>query len=674
VQLIAQLKRRGVVRAMVGYGIVAFALLQIVEPIMHGLHLPDAILTFFLVALALAFPVVVVVSWALDAFHPDARRVETADVRAPRPLIDSPASLALIVIIVAAIAVVVTLVAVSRRATPRPPQPTLTQITFAGGVEEYPAWSPDGKQLLHISRSGMARKVFRKNLQTGEDLQLTHGDLDELQPDWSPDGHRILFLRAHQQGQKLQPGDVFGLFDEADVWQLDLSSGKEVLLIADAFDPAYSPAGDRIAVDASWAGPRRIWILDREGHNPIQVTTDRSEGVVHIAPRWSPDGKKITFQNLERTKYDVRVVDLESKRMRSLTDDYFADIRPVWSPSGRFIYFTSDRSGGLNIWRAPVRETGELETSLQQVTTGAGQDVEVAISPDGTRLAFATLRQNADIWRLPVSPQTGLSTGPPEAVIQTTREESRGAWSPDGSAIAFNSDRTGDMNIWLYSLKDGGTRQLTTGPGGDFQPNWSPDGARIVFFSSRSGTPDIWEVEIARGALRQLTSNRSLDVNPFFSPDGRRIAFVSDRTGRSEVWVMNADGSEARQLTANGAAGHFLRWTNTGEAVIYSCRCGGNPMTMAAPIAAGVEPFPFAKQKGGSHISLSPDRQRIMDVVGHRVLWVSPVKGGAPEKVFEFEDPNARIDYPVWSPDGNWVLFDRNYPQGADIWVMKNFE
>jgi len=136
---------------------------------------------------------------------------------------------------------------------------------------------------------------------------------------------------------------------------------------------------------------------------------------------------------------------------------------------------------------------------------------------------------------------------------------------------------------------------------------------------------------------------------------------------------MRADGGDPRQLTKVGASGHFVRWTNQGDAVVFRCPCGGKNVIMAAPVAGG-DATPFAEINGGAHMSFSPDRARIMDVVQHRVLWVSPVKGGRPEKVFEFPDPNSRIDYPVWSPDGRYVLFDRQRPEGGDIWVLRDFE
>ena len=98
-----------------------------------------------------------------------------------------------------------------------PLRTTLSQVTFAEGVEEYPAWSPDGKALLYTGEVGKIRKIFRKDLASGQDSQLKREDSDEFQPAWSPDGKQVAFVRAHQSGVKLQPGDVFGMFQEGDV-------------------------------------------------------------------------------------------------------------------------------------------------------------------------------------------------------------------------------------------------------------------------------------------------------------------------------------------------------------------------------------------------------------------------------------------------------------------------
>lgn len=549
--------------------------------------------------------------------------------------------------------------------------PRLSQVTFADAIEQFPAWSPDGERLAFCRETGKVRKIVVRELDSGKETPLTRGEADDIQPDWSADGRSLVFARGREPGRKLEPVDVFGAYESADIWSVDVATGKESRLIENAANPSHSPDGRRIAFDAPWAGPRRIWIADDRGRNPQQATADTSEAVAHTRPRWSPDGTRIVFQNIERTKFDVRVVDVTSKSLFWITNDYVQDICPVWSPSG-FLYFSSYRSGGINIWRVPVSADGEPAGPLQQVTTAAGQDVEAAISRDGRRLAFSILRQNADIWRLPVSPETGQAAGAPEKVIATTREDSRGGWSADGRWIAFNSDRSGDMNIWLHDVAEGSARQLTRGPGGDFQPRFSPDGRRVAFFSSRGGNVDIWTVEIEGGRPRRLTSGPSISVNPAFSPDGRRIAYMSDRGGRLEVWVMNADGGDPRPLTEVGVTGHFLQWTADGRFVVFRCP-SGNARTMRAPVSGG-DAEDLAEVIGGAHMSFSPDQTRIMDVLAHKTLWVSPLTGGAPEKVFEFDDPDSRIDYPVWSPDGRYILFDRFRPRGGDIWLMERFE
>jgi Tol biopolymer transport system component len=321
----------------------------------------------------------------------------------------------------------------------------------------------------------------------------------------------------------------------------------------------------------------------------------------------------------------------------------------------------------MNVWRAPVAGDGKPAGPPAQITTGAGQDVQLSVPSADGRLAFTVLQLNADLWRLPVDPATGRPRGAPEPVVATTREDSRGAWSPDSRLIAFNSDRAGDMNIWIHSLADGTDRQITRGPGGDYQPRWSPDGRRLAFFSARGGNADIWVVELAGGRLTQLTTSPWLDINPSFSPDGGRIAFQSDRQGRMEVWVMNADGTGQRQLSTVGSAGHFEVWAADGRSLLFRPTSGGMSAARLTVADGSLAPLSL---RGGSHMSFAPGEGLIADVIEHRQVWVSPL-GGAPYMVFAFEDPDIRIDYPVWSPDGRWLLFDRLKPEGGDIWLLE---
>jgi Tol biopolymer transport system component len=548
--------------------------------------------------------------------------------------------------------------------------PRLTQLTSARAIEQFPALSPDQRQLVFAREIGRVRKLILSEPEESSERQLTRGDFDDIHPAWSPDGTSILFVRAFEPGARFEPADVFGRYVDmrGDIWSLDVDSGKETRVIENAFNPSWSPDGTQIAFDASWSGPRRIWICDARGRNAMQLTNDESEATAHVRPRWSPDGMKIVFQNIEVTKSDVRIVDVRTREMKWVTDDFVTDVHPVWSFDGGSIICSSYRGGGINLWRIPIDIDGTPAGPMQQITAGPGHDVDVDTPRCENRLVFAILKQNAELWRLPVDATTGAASGAPEQVVAGSRENTRGAWSPDGERIAFGSDRTGEMNLWLRSLRDGKTRRLTSGPGGDYQPNWSPDGQSLAFFSGRAETIDIWRFDFDGETLTRLTRGQGININPFYSPDGKQIAFMSDRDGRLEVFVMTTNGANVKQLTTVGASGHFLRWTRDGSRIVF--RCPSAKKTMSVPVAGG-EPEPVAEVIGGAHMSFSQDDSLIMDVLGHRTLWCSPQTGGKPRKVFEFDDPESRIDYPVWSPDGKWILFDRFLPQGGDVWAVE---
>ena len=159
----------------------------------------------------------------------------------------------------------------------------LVEVTTAEGLHGFPTWSPDSRRIAYSREVNGFKKVFIKPLDA-EPQQITCGNFDDIQPRFTPNGDAILFVRSNQPSGKLEPGDVFGKYDAGDIWKKDLASDTEGKFIENAFDPSFSPDGKLIAVDASWAGPRRIWVVDAQGHNPQQMTSDTSEAVDHLEP------------------------------------------------------------------------------------------------------------------------------------------------------------------------------------------------------------------------------------------------------------------------------------------------------------------------------------------------------------------------------------------------------
>jgi Periplasmic component of the Tol biopolymer transport system len=212
----------------------------------------------------------------------------------------------------------------------------MAQLTSGEGVEEWPAWSPDGSRLAYVAEAGGFRQLFVRTLATGEERRITHEPRDDIQPTWSADGRRLAFVRAVSDSGKLQPSDLNGwYFEGGDIWSVDLASGGETRLVVNAFGPSYSADGARLAFDAAWAGPRRIWMADAAGLNPGQLTTDSSEAVIHTDARWSPDGRRLAFRRIEKTTSDILIADVRSSAVTRVTNDGAVDTDPAWGPDGR---------------------------------------------------------------------------------------------------------------------------------------------------------------------------------------------------------------------------------------------------------------------------------------------------------------------------------------------------
>ena len=128
-------------------------------------------------------------------------------------------------------------------------------------------------------------------------------------------------------------------------------------------------------------------------------------------------------------------------------------------------------------------------------------------------------------------------------------------WSPDGSKIAFTSERDRNSEIYVIDADGKNPVRLTREPETDAAPRWSPDGRKIAFYSSRDGNSEIYVMDADGNNLVRLTNDPGWDVVPCWSPDGRKIAFCSDRDGNIaidgnlEIYVMDADGKNTVRLT-----------------------------------------------------------------------------------------------------------------------------
>jgi Tol biopolymer transport system component len=144
------------------------------------------------------------------------------------------------------------------------------------------------------------------------------------------------------------------------------------------------------------------------------------------------------------------------------------------------------------------------------------------------------------------------------------------AWSPDGTRIAFSSNRTGSFDLYAMAADGTGTRRLTATPAEDRHPSWSPDGRRIAF--SRGTPGDLHVMDADGSSMRRLVESPADDRQPVWSPDGRWIAFTRKAPGTSirELWLVRPDGSDARRLTYLGAVGDAPAWSPDGKRIAFA--------------------------------------------------------------------------------------------------------
>jgi Tol biopolymer transport system component len=248
-----------------------------------------------------------------------------------------------------------------------------------------------------------------------------------------------------------------------------------------------------------------------------------------------------------------------------------SSIMRTWLPDFLPIYGEFTNANGK---RQVMRVQRGSREPVVLTNTGANE-YDAAVSPDSRQLVFISDRDgNPEIYL-----QTDVQAPTDQAIKLTeTTGCSNGhpIWLPDGSGIVYESNcQDGNWEIYRASLaysvigaaqiiaQPFSPRQvarLTTAGGDDHWPRVSPDGSRVAFFSNRDGNQEIYTMTIDGGSQLRLTTNPDRDEAPSWSPDGSKIVFNSNRDGDFEIFSMNRDGSGLMQLTNNSADDGFAVW------------------------------------------------------------------------------------------------------------------
>lgn len=438
---------------------------------------------------------------------------------------------------------------------PEPVEPAASvPLTTYPGSETAPSFSPDGKSVAFMWNNGPSGNwdIYVKLPDVEAPQRFTSTPQDDTSPAWSPDGRTIAFMRilspaSAQYIVKPYPDGAERILRTVETCAPDLQlrvlawhpGGNHLIITERQNERSCGLAALSIATGAA----------TRLTEPPVR---ERDSG-----PAVSPDGSKLAFIRgagypglslyVTRLSQDLKTT---GSAWKVTSETARMELGLAWMPGSQELVYTRGNSvADFALFRVAASGGGK-----PRPVSGAGpMSFWPSVSSQGS-LAFVLGNPGKALWRVEMP---GGAGGIPvlSEVAPSTQMQQMGAYSPDGERIVFESERSGQREIWTVGISGSPIQQLTNLAALAQGPAWSPDGSRVAFVAAPQKQRDVYVVSSGGGTPRRLTEDLSDDAAPSWSQDGRWVYFHSNRSGAQEVWRMAAEGGVATQITRAGGAG-----------------------------------------------------------------------------------------------------------------------
>ncbi len=554
----------------------------------------------------------------------------------------------------------------SEAPAPSAPRMTFSRLTLLDGVAREPMISPDGKWVVYVSDVSGNPDVYLQSTTGQTAINLTKDSpAADTAPAFSADGERIAF-RSERDG-----GGLFVMGRTGESVRRLTKSGVQPAWFSDGRRLAFaSGQGQSPTAEGRGGGISELWTVDTTGGELQRIYRGDA-----VQPRVSPNGRRIAFWAMQPNEdftgfaspnRDVWTVAVDGTDPVRVTTEEAIDWNPVWAPDGTALFFLSNRSGTMNLWRVSIDETTGVTTGEAQALAAPASYIRhFSVSADGRLGTYANWATTNNLARIRIDARTAVTQGPAEAITQGPRDF-RGFDVNGAGQVVLMTNITQQEDL-LIAGAGSGLRHLLNDRYRDRSPEWSTDGRQVFFYSDRGQDYELYSIDGDGGGLRQLTDTGGKRFYPVPSRDGAKV-LAADITSY-ELFVYDArDFSKAPDrlpaLPPELRGGSFLPLDWSPDGRYLSGTAGPHVWVYSFETRAYRR---VATGAGAFAAQWFPDGRRLLITRQGRV-YALDVETGAERELLAID--GEAITTARLSPDGNWLYFLHGSAIG-DIWTVR---